>query len=362
MSIQAPAVSGPGASPSLSSSAASAASAASVVVVGSVNMDLVAHASRLPAPGETLMGERFAGTPGGKGGNQAVAASRLGADVALVGRIGLRQHGHELLQALDAERVQTHTIRRDDQAWPGVAVIMVAREGGENAIVVIPGSNADLSVQDIDAAAATLRQAKVVVAQLEVPVPAIQQAFEIARQAGVTTVLNAAPAQALPDALLALTDWLVVNETEAAQLAGQADASAGDALTMARAAAVVLRQRGPRHILVTLGGQGAWLLADDHPEGLHLPATRVEAVDTVGAGDTLVGGLAVGLSEGLSPARAALLGQSAAAIAVSRPGVQLAMPHRSELPALPAQPAAIADAASVSTSTAGAMPASPLNA
>ncbi|UXH80204.1 ribokinase [Roseateles amylovorans] len=358
MSIQAPAASGPGASPS-------ASAAATVVVVGSVNMDLVAHAARLPAPGETLIGERFAGTPGGKGGNQAVAASRLGADVALIGRVGLRQHGHELLQALEAERVQTQTIRRDDQAWPGIAVIMVAREDGENAIVVVPGSNADLSEQDIDGAAATLRQAKVVVAQLEVPVPAIQRAFEIARSGGVTTVLNAAPAQDLPAALLAQTDWLVVNETEAAQLAGAAVPQTGDALTMARAAAAVLRQRGPRQVLVTLGGQGAWLLADDHPEGLHLAATRVDAVDTVGAGDTLVGGLAVGLAEGLSAARAAMLGQSAAALAVSRTGVQQAMPHRSELPPLPPQPAAIGGAspsAKSSATSAGAVPAPSFNA
>ncbi|SEL66659.1 ribokinase [Roseateles sp. YR242] len=309
--------------------------AATVVVVGSVNMDLVAHASRLPAPGETLIGDAFAGTPGGKGGNQAVAAARLGADVALVGRIGLRQHGHELLAALELEHVSTEALHRDEQAWPGVAVIMVAHDGGENAIVVVPGSNADLSPQDVDAAAGPVRAARVVVAQLEVPVPAIQRAFELAREAGVTTVLNAAPAQALPAALLALTDWLVVNETEAAQLSADAlDAAAQrDELTLARAAASHLRTLGPRHVLVTLGGQGAWLLCDDHPEGRHLSASRVAAIDTVGAGDTLVGGLAVGLAEGLTPLQAVSLGQAAAALAVSRPGVQQAMPYRSELPA-----------------------------
>ncbi|ALV07216.1 ribokinase [Roseateles depolymerans] len=310
--------------------------AATVVVVGSINMDLVAHASRLPAPGETLIGEAFAGTPGGKGGNQAVAASRLGADVALVGRVGLRQHGHELLAALEQEHVSTDAIHRDDAAWPGVAVIMVARDGGENAIVVVPGSNADLTPADVEAAARQIQSARVVVAQLEVPVPAIQRAFELARQAGVTTVLNAAPAQSLPPALLALTDWLVVNETEAAQLCGDAlDAAARvDELTLAREAARHLRTLGPRHVLVTLGGQGAWLLGDEHPQGHHLRATRVDAIDTVGAGDTLVGGLAVGLAEGLEPLQAASLGQSAAALAVSRSGVQQAMPYRSELPAL----------------------------
>ncbi|WP_377155546.1 ribokinase [Roseateles sp. UC29_93] len=314
----------------------SAKAAATVVVVGSVNMDLVAHAVRLPAPGETLIGEAFAGTPGGKGGNQAVAASRLGAEVALIGRVGMRQHGQDLLKALEAERVHVQAIRRDEAAWPGVAVIMVASEGGENAIVVVPGSNADLDAADVEQGGALLRQAKVVVAQLEVPVPAIQRAFEIAREAGVITVLNAAPAQDLPAALLGLSDWLIVNETEALQLA-RAVALPGDAdgIAIARATAAHLRTLGPRHVLVTLGGAGAWLLSDEHPEGLHLRASRVDAVDTVGAGDTLVGGLAVGLAEGLVPARAAALGQLAAALAVSRTGVQQAMPHRSELPELP---------------------------
>jgi ribokinase len=314
----------------------SAKAAATVVVVGSVNMDLVAHAARLPAPGETLIGEAFAGTPGGKGGNQAVAASRLGAEVALIGRVGMRQHGHDLLKALEAERVQVQAIRRDEAAWPGVAVIMVASEGGENAIVVVPGSNADLDTVDVEQGGALLRQAKVVVAQLEVPVPAIQRAFEIAREAGVITVLNAAPAQDLPAALLGLSDWLIVNETEALQLARDVGlAGDADGIAIARATAAHLRALGPRHVLVTLGGAGAWLLSDEHPEGLHLRAARVDAVDTVGAGDTLVGGLAVGLAEGLVPARAAALGQLAAALAVSRTGVQQAMPHRSELPELP---------------------------
>lgn len=300
-----------------------------VVVVGSVNMDLVAHAARLPAPGETLMGQRFAGTPGGKGGNQAVAAARLGASVALVGRVGLRQHGAELLAGLAAEGVQTATVRQDEATWPGVAVIMVASDDGENAIVVIPGSNADLDTADVDAARAALQAARVVVAQLEVPVPAIQRAFELARAAGVTTVLNAAPAQDLPPALLALCDWLVVNETEAAQLADIPPQA--DELALAQQAAALLLAQGPKQVLVTLGADGAWLAGHSHPQGLHLGAARVHAVDTVGAGDTLVGGLAVGLAEGLAPERAVALGQAAAALAVSRTGVQQAMPRRHEL-------------------------------
>ena len=302
---------------------------ARVAVVGSVNMDLVAQAARLPAPGETLLGEGFAGTPGGKGGNQAVAAARLGAEVALIASVGLRQHGEELLQSLQREGVALDAVVRDPQAWPGVAVIMVAREGGENAIVVAPGSNAQLSPTDVEAAHAALARAQVLVAQLEVPLPAVLRAFELARQAGVTTVLNAAPAQALPSALLTLTDWLVVNETEAAQLSGLP--AQGDALTLAAQAAPRLLAMGVRQLLVTLGAQGAWLQGQSHPQGLHLAAPCVQAVDTVGAGDTLVGGLAVGLAEGRPPERAVALGQRAAALAVARAGVQQAMPRRAEL-------------------------------
>lgn len=311
---------------------------ARVAVVGSVNMDLVAQAARLPAPGETLMGEGFAGTPGGKGGNQAVAAARLGAEVSLIARVGLRQHGEELLQSLQREGVALDAVVRDPQAWPGVAVIMVAREGGENAIVVAPGSNAQLSPADVEAAQATLGRAQVLVAQLEVPLPAVLRAFELARQAGVTTVLNAAPAQALPSALLALTDWLVVNETEAAQLSGVP--AQGDALALAAQAAPRLLASGVRQLLVTLGAQGAWLQGQSHPQGLHVVAPCVQAVDTVGAGDTLVGGLAVGLAEGQSPEQAVALGQRAAALAVARPGVQQAMPRRAELGPAFAAPAA----------------------
>ncbi len=290
-----------------------------VAVVGSINMDMVSHSRRLPAPGETLMGESFVAAPGGKGANQAVAASRLGAAVSFVSRVGTREHGETLLSALASEGVAFGG-SRDPQALPGIAVIMVASVGGENAIVVIPGSNADLRASDVDAAAAELQSANVVVAQLEVPQPPILRAFEIARAAGRTTVLNAAPALTLVDGLLALTDWLVLNETEAEQLSG---------LTDVEAAAQTLLARGCKAVLITLGADGALLC---NAAGLErFGARKVNAVDTVGAGDTFVGGLATGLAEGRSAGDAIRLGQAAAAIAVSRSGVQSAMPQRAEL-------------------------------
>ena len=291
-----------------------------VLVVGSINMDMLAHSDRLPLPGETLVGERFVMAPGGKGANQAVAAARLGAPVRFVSRVGTREHGAALLQALDAEGINCDGVVRDPLALPGIAVIMVASVGGENAIVYVPGSNADLSVSDVEASASALQVAAVVVAQLEVPVPAIQRAFELARSAGAVTVLNAAPALAVPPGLLALTDWLVLNETEAMLMSGAPDE---------HSAAEQLMQRGPQQVVVTLGAAGVLLCTAAGIE--HLPAQKVLAVDTVGAGDTFVGGLATGLQEGRSASDAVRLGQAAAAIAVSRSGVQTAMPFRAEL-------------------------------
>lgn len=305
--------------------------AANVVVVGSLNMDMVSHSKRLPLPGETLQGDAFVMAPGGKGANQAVAAVRLGADVDFVSRVGTRQHGQSLLEALTAEGIGIEGVVSDDTALPGIAVIMVASEGGENSIVYVPGSNAQLSPADINASAERLRRARVVVAQLEVPVDAVTRAFELAREAGVSTVLNAAPALSIDDRLLGLCSWLVVNETEAAQMAGlDPDAFAGDLQALATAAASVLRRRGAQQVVVTLGAQGA-ILSDTHGVS-HFAARPVQAVDTVGAGDTFVGGLATGLAEGLSAAEAVRLGQAAAAIAVSRSGVQTAMPFRNEIP------------------------------
>jgi len=303
-------------------------STARVVVVGSINMDMVAHARRLPRPGETLPGEDFQMAPGGKGANQAVAAARLGASVSFVSRVGTRVHGRALIAALRAEGVDTAHVIEDESALPGIAVIMVGREGGENSIVYVPGSNAQLAPADVRPATAVLQQARVLVAQLEVPQPAILEAFRLARAQGVRTILNAAPALAVDPALLALTDCLVLNETEAAQLAGLPDA-VQSAEALARAAASALRAQGLPCLLITLGAQGV-LVADEHGQRL-LPAQKVQAVDTVGAGDTFVGGVATAWAEGQSLDDAVRLGQAAAALAVSRVGVQSAMPRREEL-------------------------------
>lgn len=301
-----------------------AATTADVLVVGSLNMDLRIRTPRLPAPGETLTGSGFDTDGGGKGANQAVAAARQGARVAMLGAVGQDAHGAALLAALQADGIDTHAVERIAGTPSGTAAILLMPDG-ENSIVVIPGANHALTPERVRAQADRLRQARVVVAQLECPLDAVAEALAIAREAGAVTVLNAAPVQPLGDALLGQLDWLVVNEIEAAALAGMPVPGPAEA----RAVAEQLRRRGPRQVLVTLGAEGLVLAG---PEGtLALPAPRVQAVDTTGAGDTVVGALAAALAAGRPLREALTRAQAAAALAVTRLGTQSAMPTAAEV-------------------------------
>ena len=304
-----------------------ATTTADVLVVGSLNMDLRIRTPRLPAPGETLTGSGFDTDGGGKGANQAVAAARQGARVAMLGAVGQDAHGAALLAALQADGIDTDAVERIAGTPSGTAAILLMPDG-ENSIVVIPGANHALTPERVRAQAARLRQARVVVAQLECPLDAVAEALAIAREAGAVTVLNAAPVQPLGEALLGQLDWLVVNEIEAAALAGMPVPGPAEA----RAVAEQLRQRGPRQVLVTLGAEGLVLAG---PEGtLALPAPRVQAVDTTGAGDTVVGALAAALAAGRPLREALTRAQAAAALAVTRLGTQSAMPTAAEVDAL----------------------------
>lgn len=301
-----------------------AATTADVLVVGSLNMDLRIRTPRLPAPGETLTGSGFDTDGGGKGANQAVAAARQGARVAMLGAVGQDAHGAALLAALQADGIDTHAVERIAGTPSGTAAILLMPDG-ENSIVVIPGANHALTPERVRAQADRLRQARVVVAQLECPLDAVAEALAIAREAGAVTVLNAAPVQPLGDALLGQLDWLVVNEIEAAALAGMPVPGPAEA----RAVAEQLRRRGPRQVLVTLGAEGLVLAG---PEGtLALPAPRVQAADTTGAGDTVVGALAAALAAGRPLREALTRAQAAAALAVTRLGTQSAMPTAAEV-------------------------------
>jgi ribokinase len=282
------------------------------------------RAPRQPRSGETLIGDGFATDQGGKGANQAVAAARMGVQVAMIGRVGDDDNGRRMLSALKREGIDTTAVSTDDSLPTGVAAIVVAHDG-ENSIIVVPGANHALGLQHVDAAAARLMAARVVVAQLEVPQPAVFHALRLARSAGAVTLLNAAPAAVLAPELLQTVQWLVVNEGEAATLLG----TPVEEMSQARAAARALRALGPGDVVITLGGRG---LVHATAAGVtHHAATAVKVVDTTGAGDTFVGVLAAGLAQGLAPDEALRRGQAAAAIAVTRRGAQSAMPSADEV-------------------------------
>ncbi|MGY2292851.1 ribokinase [Pseudomonas sp. SDO528_S397] len=292
---------------------------AKVVVVGSLNMDLVTRASRLPRAGETLIGQSFSTVPGGKGANQAVASARLGAQVAMVGCVGTDAYGAQLRDALVEEGIDCQAVSRVDGS-SGVALIVVD-DSSQNAIVIVAGGNGELTPQRLQAFDAVLQEADVVVCQLEVPMETVAYALKRGRELGKTVILNPAPASSpLPQAWYAFIDYLIPNESEATALSGVVV----DSLDTAKVAATRLIAAGAGKVIITLGSQGA-LFADG--QGFeHLPAPKVKAVDTTAAGDTFVGGFAAALAGGKREAEAIRFGQAAAALSVTRAGAQPSIP------------------------------------
>ena len=303
---------------------------ARVIVVGSVNVDLVATVDRLPRRGETVTGARFAQHHGGKGGNQAVAAARLGARTWFVGAVGGDAFGEAARVALDAEGVDVTEVLTLPEEATGVALILVDAEG-ENSITVAGGANVALTPAHVGAALDRLRPAPgdVVLVGHEIPTATATEALRRARATGATTVLNPAPATGVTAEMLALADVLTPNDGEATELLagtgpadGRADGTDADRLAG-------LAPDG--HILVTRGARGAVLVSRD--AALPIPARSVPVVDTVGAGDTLNGALAAGLAGGLPLAEAARRAVAAASLAVTRAGAREGMPTASELEA-----------------------------
>jgi ribokinase len=296
-----------------------------VTVLGSLNMDISVTVPRLPGPGATVVGSMARFSPGGKGANQAVAAARLGADVRMVGCVGDDDFGRQLLAALRAEGVNIDALRVVPQVPTGLAMITVDAHG-ENLITVAPGANHQVGPPDVAAAGAADRD--ILVISAEIPAPAIVQALA---QPG-PTILNLAPAPQDPAALVAAggqeLEWLVVNESEAAAVLGRPVDGLADA---ARAATELIAQ-GPRHAVVTAGAHGAALASADSPvSAVTIEGFRVPAVDTVGAGDTFVGALAVALAAGVPAPEAIKAAAAAGAAAVTRPGAQTAMPRPAEI-------------------------------
>ena len=294
----------------------------SIVVVGSINIDLVARAPRIPAPGETLLGEDFATHPGGKGANQAVAVAKLGYPVQLIGRLGDDGFGTQLRDHLTRSGVDIAAVRTSPGS-SGVAVIVVA-DTGENSIVVIPGANALLTPQDLDASIDILRSASAVLTQLETPLETILHLAELCLREGVPLILDPAPAQALPKELLSSVTWFTPNETEAAFYSGSSD-NADPAVT-----ANDLLNIGLTNLVLKLGSRGAYLATPDG-QGHRIPSFPVHAVDTTAAGDCFNGAFATGLALGMPPPESARFAAAAAAISVTRPGAQPSMPTRAEV-------------------------------
>jgi ribokinase len=296
-----------------------------VTVLGSLNMDISVTVPRLPEPGATVVGSAARFTPGGKGANQAVAAARLGAEARLVGCVGDDEFGRQLLAALRAEGVDAGGVRVVAEAPTGLA--MIAVDGaGENLITVAPGANHLVGAPEVARLGDGPRD--VLVISAEIPGPAISSALAAAR--GALCVLNLAPAPGTPRAAAALVaagppDWLVVNQAEAAAVLGRPVAGLADA---GRAAAELIAA-GPRHAVVTAGGHGAALAGPDGPE--VIAGFRVDAIDTVGAGDTFVGALAVVLAAGVPAPRAVRAAAAAGAAAVTRPGAQTAIPRPADI-------------------------------
>lgn len=291
-----------------------------VVVVGSANMDLVAYAARLPDVGETVTGRAYETIPGGKGANQAIAASRAGASVRMVGAVGTDAFGDQVLETLGTAGVDCAAMRRVPGAT-GTAHISVD-DHGQNTIVVVPGANG--SVTSLSAEERELvRGASVVLLQLELPLPVVVQAARVVREAGAEVVLTPAPVRDLPDELYAAVDVLLPNAGEARRLAGEHDVDAAVKALLRRVPVVV----------VTLGADGCVLRTRSGGE-LALPALEVPVVDTTAAGDTFAGALAVARAEGADWDAALRRANAAAAISVGRRGASTSAPTRAEIESL----------------------------
>jgi len=295
-------------------------------VVGSLNMDLVGCAERIPVAGETLIGHTYFTEPGGKGANQAYAAARLGGPVSMLGRVGDDDFGREMRANLEQVGCDTSGLATTPNCRSGIALIFVA-DTGQNSIIIVTGANDLFSPSDVQAAVETIRGAAVMLLQLENPVPTVLEAARIGHRLGSKVILDPAPARPVPDELLQLADVVTPNETEAAILAGLPPSRLDP--KQAEEVAFKLRARGANTVIVKLGDQGCLLVGSGKSQ--LLPAPTVNAVDSTAAGDVFNGALAVAVSEGLDLPSACQFANFAAALSVTRRGAQASAPSREEL-------------------------------
>jgi ribokinase len=299
-----------------------------ITVVGSLNIDLVAQTRRMPLPGETISGYSFCTALGGKGANQAVAAVRLGAQVAMVGRVGADDFGRMQRQALESLAIETNLLITDEGQATGTALIIVDAEG-QNTIVVISGANGRLSPSDVDASRSTIAASDALLLQLENPIATVDYAAEVAHALGVPVVLNPAPSpEALvPASLLRNADYLIPNELEASALTGIAVTGQDSA----EIAAAALRSAGVETVVITLGARGA--VAVSSKGTIYVPAFPVNAVDTTAAGDAFVAAFSVATCEGQPLSETLLFASAAGALAATRLGAQPSLPLRKDVDA-----------------------------
>jgi ribokinase len=298
-----------------------------VTVMGSFVADLAFRTDRVPAWGETLMGQSFKLGPGGKGSNQAVAAARAGGRVSFISKLGLDSFGDMARSLYEKEGIDTQFLFRTTSAT-GAAAIIVDAAKGENAIIVVPGACFEVTAAEVDQARDLIAASSIFVAQLELPLSVVEHGLALAHTLGVPTILNPAPAQPLPESIFQYIDYITPNETETAALTGIAVSTPADA----EKAADAFLARGVRNAIITLGAQGTFV--KNAQISAHVAAIDAgKVVETTGAGDAFNGGLAVALSEGMSLIEAALFGCATAGISITRPGTAPSMPTRAEIDA-----------------------------
>ena len=298
-----------------------------IAVLGSINMDIVIKCMSLPTPGETITARSALEIPGGKGANQAVSASRAGGQVAMIGRLGDDGFSEKLWSTLKHDRISTEHVIRTRNSASGIAIVAV-EDSGENAIMVVPGANGQVTPKDVDHAATTIGAADILLLQLEIPIDAVERAICIAADADVPVILDPAPMlDTLSDTLIG-ADVICPNQAEAAVLAGHPV----DTIEAAIAAVPLLHQRGARQVIITLGRMGT--IVSDGESIESIPPFQVAAKDTTAAGDAFAGALAVRLGQSASLVDAAVFASAAGAIAATRVGAQPAMPQRDEIESL----------------------------
>ena len=294
-----------------------------ILVIGSSNTDMTVKTRTLPGPGETVLGDGFTMGPGGKGANQAVAASRLGGDVKFICKVGRDLFGDNAVAHYASEKLDTSAVLRSEKP-SGVALISVD-DNAENSIVVASGANGDLNVADIEASRGDLESCAILLLQLEIPVESVLKAARIAHEAGAMVVLNPAPAAPLPEEIFKYVDIFIPNQVELASYSGKEVVDAASAAV----AAAAMQAKGVGRLIVTMGSKGALVCEGGEP--VFVPAQKVKAVDTTAAGDTFCGALCVAISEGKGLIDAAGFAAAASALAVQKIGAQNSIPFRCDL-------------------------------